>query len=107
MFQSIILTCYINKKNTSLIVLYVIGNGRQHYSPPPFQMTLVSGLKLLRTVLVDRHSLPQWFASFVVRAGILATFSVVFLVGRVLLMKGGPDIFNRYALNNLCHILPN
>ena len=63
-------------------------------------MTFVSGLKLLRTVLVDRHSLPPWFTGFVARAGILAAFSVVFLVGRVWLMKGGPDIFNRYELNN-------
>ena len=63
----------------------------------PRQMTLVSGLRLLRTVLVDRHSLPPWFVGFVTRAGILATFSVAFLVGRVWLMQGGPDIFNRYV----------
>ena len=78
--------------------LHVFGNGRQYYSSlVPHQMTLVSGLRLLRTVLVDRHSLPPWFVGFVTHAGILATFSVAFLVGRVWLMQGGPDIFNRYV----------
>ena len=82
--------------------LHVFGNGRQYYSSPiPHQMTLVSGLRLLRTALVDHQSLPPWFVGFVTRAGILATFSVAFLVGRVWLMQGGPDIFNRYMWTKL------
>ena len=77
-------------------------------------MTFVSGVKLLRTALLDHHHLPAWFTGFVIRAGILATFSVVFLVARVWLMQGGPDIFNRYiygqslaqpAMPALCKLL--
>ena len=63
-----------------------------------FQMSVVSGLKLLRTAVMERHHLPSWFNGFMVRVGILATFSISFLVLRVQLMQGGPNIFDRYTI---------
>ena len=65
-------------------------------------MTVVSGLKLLQTAVMDRHKVPSWFNGFLVRVGILATFSVSFLIVRVQLMKGGPDIFDRYCHPTVC-----
>ena len=59
------------------------------------QMNLNSGMKLLSSFFSEPHSRPKWFKELLKRAAALGVFAVAFLMVRVRLMQGGPNIFNK------------
>ena len=59
------------------------------------QMNLNSGMKLLSLFFSEPHSRPKWFKELLKRAAVLGVFAVAFLLVRVRLMQGGPNIFNK------------
>ena len=59
------------------------------------QMNLNSGMELLRFFFSEPHNRPNWLKGLLRRAAALGVFAVAFLMVRVRLMQGGPNIFNK------------
>ena len=57
-------------------------------------MDFASSLDLLKSLLKDLRTAPSWFVQFMKRSLLLAAFAVGFLLFRVWLMEGQPDIFH-------------
>ena len=56
-------------------------------------MTFRDGLSLLGDLLSRRHLLPVWFKAFLARTLTLVGFVAVFMMVRLWLMQGPPNIF--------------